>query len=211
MTRRSGFTLLEVMIAVAILALALTSIFSSEVVSHKVGFRARNLTLASLLARCKMGEIEEQIAKDGLPAVESSGNDACCEDAEHEGFTCEWTIERVVLPEDLGMTEGEGGEGEGGGAAGLLAGAAEGETPSMDEILSGAAGGGGDIMAEMAMTMALPILKPSIEEQVRRATVKVQWREGDRTHEFEVVQFLVAEPPPAVSDPTQNPDPGGGP
>jgi len=53
-----GFTLLEVMIAVAILGLSLTAIFSSEVGAANIAARARRQNVAATLARCKMGEIE---------------------------------------------------------------------------------------------------------------------------------------------------------
>ena len=62
---RPGFTLLEVMIAVAILGLSLTAIFSSEVGAANVAQRARRQNIAATLARCKMGEIDEVIAIEG--------------------------------------------------------------------------------------------------------------------------------------------------
>ena len=208
-----GFTLLEVMVAVTILGVALVAIFSSEVGAVRNGARARRLTTATLLARCKMGELEETARREGLPAVSSRGIDECCEGGEVEGFECEWEIERIVLPDEIMM--GPEGEGEEGGMLdGILSGAGEespdpmaamaaGGVPSPDMLMSGAMlGGGGDPVATMALTIAFPILKPSIEEQVRRATVTVRWREGygDSADEesLEVVQYLVAEQPPAA-------------
>ena len=112
--RTEGFTLLEVMVAVAILALSLTAIFSSEAGAVKMAHRARKIGLASLLVRCKMGEIEEQVAAEGLPAVFDSGSDECCEDGEITGFSCDWEIEPVVLPDNMFASE-EGEEGSEGG------------------------------------------------------------------------------------------------
>ena len=60
---------------------------------------------------------------------------------------------------------------------------------------------GADAFTEMAIGIAFPVLKPAIEEQVRRATVKITWSEGSREHSFDVVQFLVAEQPPVVPTP----------
>ncbi|HJK97507.1 MAG TPA: type II secretion system protein, partial [Polyangiaceae bacterium LLY-WYZ-14_1] len=85
---QKGFTLLEVMVAIAILGLALTAIFSSEAGAIKTAHRARKMQVATLLARCKMGELEEQLLEEGFPAIESRGSDECCEDAEQEGFEC---------------------------------------------------------------------------------------------------------------------------
>lgn len=199
-SRIAAFTLLEVMVAVGILAIGLTAIFSSEGQAIKVAHRARQLNVATLLTRCKMEELEEQVLRDGMPAVDDHGRDGCCEDAEVDGFSCEWNIERVVLPEEGDEAYAEEGEGEGGGPGGLLDGVVGDEgsqTAALDGMLSGAGGMGGvgDAFTEMAIGIAFPVLKPAIEEQVRRATVTITWSEGSREHSFDVVQYLVAEQP----------------
>ncbi|MCB9599398.1 MAG: prepilin-type N-terminal cleavage/methylation domain-containing protein [Sandaracinus sp.] len=200
--RRAGFTLMEVMVAVGILALGLTAIFSSQGQAIKVGTRAQHMNIAALMARCKMAELEEQVLKEGLPAIDDSGRDGCCEDAEVEGFECEWRMDRVVLPDDSLTGEGEEGGGEGGQASGVL-GDEGAQTGAIDSMLAGAGGlGGGDQFAEMAIGIAFPVMKPAIEEQVRRASVTVRWREGTSTREFDVVQYLVAEQPPRTEEPT---------
>ncbi|MCU0676634.1 MAG: prepilin-type N-terminal cleavage/methylation domain-containing protein [Myxococcota bacterium] len=201
----SGFTLMEVMVAVGILALGLTAIFSSQGQAIKVGTRAQHMNIAALMARCKMSELEEQVLKEGLPAIDDSGRDGCCEGAELEGFECEWRLDRVVLPDDALTEEGlEGEEGEGGegaGPTGILSDESA-QTGAIDSMLGGGGGlGGGDGFAEMAIGIAFPVLKPAIEEQVRRASVVVRWREGTSTREFDVVQYLVAEQPPRVEEP----------
>jgi general secretion pathway protein I len=204
-----GFTLLEVMVAVAILALSLTAIFSSQGGAIRAGTRARQLTTATLLARCKMAEVEEEMAREGFPAVMAQGDDACCEDGEHEGFSCHWQVEQVMLPDaitdndPLGLSGGgEGGGGPGGNPGG--AGGGEGATTSnLEQALTGAAGG--DMIGSFAVQYTYPILRPMIEQQVRRATVSVRWREGARENSargpcaerergcFSVVQYLVAD------------------
>lgn len=187
-SRSLGFTLLEVLVAVAILGLALSSIFSSEAGAIKVGNRARRTSYATVLARCKLGEIEEKVMKEGLPAVSASDTDECCEGAEIEGFACDWSIERIVLPD---QTEQEGGvlddaAGSNGAAADPLNG------QSLESMMSsGGASMGG--LSEMAMSYTYPVLKSTIEEQVRRVNVTVRWQEGSRRHSFDVVQYLVAD------------------
>jgi len=200
--KRAGFTLLEVMIAVAILAVSLTAIFASQGGAIKVAHRARKVTVASILARCKMGEIEEEILEEGFPAIELADEDGCCEDAEVEGFTCDWVVERVEIPEpgleedgaDKDTVDGEEGGGDEGGAAGDITDLASGGG-SVEDVLSGAGGlGGGDMITEMAMSYAYPVLTPVIEEQIRRAKIEVRWNEGGRARSFIVTQYLVAEP-----------------
>lgn len=53
-----GFTLLEVMIAMAILAISLVAVFRSQSQSVSMAGEARFLTTASLLAQGKMAELE---------------------------------------------------------------------------------------------------------------------------------------------------------
>lgn len=196
-----AFTLLEVMVAVAILAIAMTAIFASEAGAIRVASRARFLTTATLLARCKMSELEEEVLRQGLPAVSSNGTDECCTEGEVEGFECDWEISRIVLPDQASLEEGDPAA----GALGALGGAppAEGAPPVPPDpsaIMSGAAigGGSGDMVAELALQFAFPILKPQIEEQVRRATVTVRWHEGSEERSFDVVQYMIAEQPPAI-------------
>ena len=187
-----GFTLLEVMIAVAILGLSLTAIFSSEVGAANVAARARRQNVAATLARCKMGEIEEIIAIEGLPALEKKDTDACCEHAPIEGYECDWIVERIILPE-LGAQEGDEDESEQDRSQRRLTetydeiNAQGGGTPQ--EVIAGQAGN----LTSMALELGYPILKPFLEEQVRRATVTVRWKEGPREIGFDVIQYLVSE------------------
>lgn len=191
MRTRAGFTLIEVMIAIAILALSLSAIFSSEAGAARIAHRSRKMGLAALLARCKMGEIEEQVAEEGLPAIFDSGSDGCCEDAEVEGFSCNWEIHPVVLPEAMF----EAAEDEEGGDDPSAPSDPLGDLSSVEpqDLLSGASGMDG--LASMALGLAYPVLKPSFESQIRRATVTVRWKEGSTEHDFDVTQYLVSSEP----------------
>jgi general secretion pathway protein I len=193
------------MVAIAILALSLSAIFSSEAGAIKMAHRARKMGLASLLARCKMGEIEEQVASEGLPAVFDSGSDECCEDGEIDGFSCDWEIDPIVLPDTMFPSE----EGEEPGAD-------PGSSDSSDPLAQfkdmdpqqALSGGGLDGVASMALNYAYPVLKPAFEQQIRRATVTVHWKEGSREHEFDVTQYLVSDQPIPAVDPNALPPAG---
>lgn len=187
--RQRGFTLLEVMVAMAILGVGLVSIFSSEVGAMNIGNRARRTDIATLLARCKMAEIEEEIAKNGLPALESSGKGECCEDVDNGIFSCEWSVRRITLPDIAADDLSED-------SAFDLQGAA-----SLGDFVPG--GAGLDGMATMAIELTFPVLKPAIEEQVRRADVIVSWPDGQATRSFNVVQFLVGEQPAKMPGETE--------
>lgn len=233
MTRRSatraGFTLLEVMVAMAILAISLGAVFSTEAGAVRMAARARKMGFASMLVRCKMGEIEEQILSEGFPAVFDEGTDECCKDAPIEGFSCKWEIEPVTMPETMFNGEEEAANPEQAGEVEKAAEAADKAKEDEDkkdkkldpaEIMKdptkllgskGEDGEGGaapdmDAIASMAMSFIYPILKPSFESQIRRATVTVTWSEGSAEKSFDVTQYLVAEQPiklPDGTDPTQ--------
>jgi general secretion pathway protein I len=189
-----AFTLLEVMMAIAILAMCLTAIFSSEGGAVRMSARSRRLGLATLLARCKMGEIEEQVSEEGLPALFDSGNDECCEEGEVDGYECKWEIVPIVLPETMFAPE-EGAAGGGGGDP--LANKGSESENAFDPAAMMESGDTGGI-ASAALGYVFPILKPAFEQQIRRATVVVQWREGDVPKELDVTQYLVSQTPITV-------------
>ena len=194
----SAFTLLEVMIAVAILGLALTAIFSSEVGASNVAQRAKRQNVATTLARCKMGEIEEIIAIEGLPLVEKADDDNCCEHAPVEGYECSWIVDRIILPE-LGVDDSDDELDEKDQNNRSLNESFEAvQDMPTEQVISGESGN----LAIMALQLGYPILKPFFEEQVRRATVSVKWTEGGKERGFDVIQFLVSEQPARAEEDT---------
>jgi len=70
-SKKNGFTLLEVMIAMAILAITLVVVFQSQSQSISMAGRARFETTASFLAQSKIAEIEAAEAEN---VVSGSGN-----------------------------------------------------------------------------------------------------------------------------------------
>ena len=62
--KASGFTLMEVMIAMTILAIALVTIFQSQSQSISMSSDSRFMTTASLLAQSKMVELETTATLD---------------------------------------------------------------------------------------------------------------------------------------------------
>jgi len=186
-----GFTLLEVMVAVAVLAVTFTAILTSEAGAIRMAARAQRMGAANLLARCKMGEIEELVGDEGLPAISKTGSDGCCEDAEIEGYRCDWEINTIELPDTMfapedeeGFSDEEGSDAPPGDAVAVPLGALDPE----EALTSGMMGGFG----AMALEMGMPILKPYFENQVRSAVVQVHWSEGEADRHIQIVQYLVA-------------------
>jgi len=96
---RRGFTLLEVMVALAILSGALLAV--SEIVggSLRNHVRARELETATLLARGKMAEIEDRFEAKGFQTGEESDEGTFEEEGHPE---VRWRLEVSVPPPDLG-------------------------------------------------------------------------------------------------------------
>ena len=93
-----GFTLLEVMVALAILATSLLAI--SDVVGGALRnhVRARHVETAALLARAKMVQLEEKYEAKGFAATDES-DDGSFEDDGHPEV--KWKLEVVAPPQGL--------------------------------------------------------------------------------------------------------------
>ena len=87
-----GFTLLEVMVALAVLAIALTSIYRLQGQTMMMSASARFYNLAPQLARAKLSEIERQEFKDIVDGSGDFGED-------YPGYN--WTVAVEELPSDL--------------------------------------------------------------------------------------------------------------
>ena len=88
----SGFTLLEVLVALAVLAIALISIFKLQGQTLQMSAQARFLTVAPQLAQAKLAEIELQDFKE---IGDGSGSFS----DEHSDFN--WAITVEEIPTDL--------------------------------------------------------------------------------------------------------------
>lgn len=94
----SGFTLLEVMIALALLGLALTVLIKSAAGSIFNAEQAHMMGIATDLARGKMYDIEEKLLKEGFTDTDQS---ECDKDFSDEGWsTVKWCdkVEIVEMP-----------------------------------------------------------------------------------------------------------------
>ncbi len=228
----AGFTLVEVLIAVGILAMSLSAVFGSNVGAARSTARARSLTRAVTMARCRLVEAEAYLVVNQLPATDqpiedppAMGGEPCCTD----GVTCDVMVEQVKLPSPLdtenggdailgraagaaqGSRFGAGGGGDGGAPASPLPGGG-GDTGSplgalagAMSMMSGGASSGGSRgasslgqagapsprdLASSLLGSVYPAVQPMLEGAIRRLTVRVRWREGDRERSFNVVEYV---------------------
>lgn len=157
-----GFTLIEVVVALAILAVSLTVLLETQIASLRAAGRSRDLTIAALLCRSKMADIEQQLFDDGFTVgdVEEDGNFS------EEGYPkITWKAKIVEVQLDLSMIGSiTGGDGEG-------------NTPSTGSIVSGMAGSFETFVQEVGRS-------------VRVISLTVTWPDG-KYHDSINVRSLV--------------------
>lgn len=214
----AAFSLLEVMVAVAILGLGLTVILTAQTGLFSSAKRAAQLSQAVGLARCKMSEIEVQLLKEGYQLTTDNEEGPCCEDEDAKDMRCKWTIASVMLPElamgggadagagtgtDMGMgASGQGEDSMGGigdviektkteAASGSPADVAGSILSQLGPMNSGAGPSmGAGALAPMAMSLVYPDLKGMLEASIRKVTVQVLWKDGSTDRDVTVVQYL---------------------
>src|SRR5262245_11828481 len=96
---RRGFTLLEVMIALALLGLSLVVLIKSAAGNIFNAEQAHMIGVATDLARGKMYDIEETLLKDGFSDTDQSQTDEKCFEEEGWPNICySYKVEEPKLP-----------------------------------------------------------------------------------------------------------------
>jgi general secretion pathway protein I len=199
-----AFTLLEVMVAVAILGLGLVTILTAQTGLFASSKRAATMSEAVGLARCKMSEIEEHLLRTGYQLTAEDEEGPCCEDEESALLHCKWSIAPVMLPDfnaasaDAGAGDTSGGmtlEGLGSAKDELAKGDTAGAMGNIQEMMGSGIGAGGPSMgagalAPLAMGLVYPQLKAMLEASIRKVNVRVIWSEGSIERDVSVTQYL---------------------
>lgn len=166
----AGFTLLEIMVAIAILSITLVVLLSIVTNNVRATNHAKMTTAATLLARTKMVDIEDYILDNGF-TENTETKSGTFKELGYWQFRWESTIERIDLPSDLAQQ-----------------GKDKAADQSMDakdpmSMLTGFMGG--------MMSSFIEPVRVGLQESVRKVTVRILWDEhGRRDQSFEVVQYL---------------------
>jgi prepilin-type N-terminal cleavage/methylation domain-containing protein len=166
----SGFTLLEIMVAIAILSSTLVVLLSIVTNNVRATNHAKMTTSATFLARTKMVDIEDEILDNGFTDNDENAAGSF-RDLGYPQFRWETSIERVELPADLAQRSRD-----------------QATTSSQDakdpmSLLTGFMGG--------MMSSFIDPIRIGLQESVRKVTVRVVWDEHGRLDQnFEVVQYL---------------------
>ena len=185
--RRGGFTLLEVMIALAILSAGLLTI--SEIVGSSLRnhVRARQLDVATLLARGKMAALEWDYARKGFRDFDEK-DDGSFEEQGHPEVR--WAVE--VLKPQADLTPERILQlfaGQEGGLDALLKQLA----PKSDGGPQQAMPGAGAIA--QALQAQLTVVGEQVKKGVREVRLTVSWPDGKRSESFTVVTHMVVLSP----------------
>jgi prepilin-type N-terminal cleavage/methylation domain-containing protein len=130
MMAKHGFTLLEVMVALAILAFLMAAITASQGSSLLYGARVFNLTTATQLADGVILELEEEYRMDGFP--ENSKEEQACELPDgFDRFDCEYDLFGLEIGSDVLSSQAESAT------------ESVGDSPLLQGLCSGGPGGSG--------------------------------------------------------------------
>jgi type II secretion system protein I len=201
--RLSGFTIIEVMVAMLIFSIAIVSIFGAQFSAVSSTEFARHTTMATQLARCRMSELElEFLQNGGFEEGDVTQSGPCCEALEDEesaaDYTCRWEIKTIQLPDISQMMAGGADGGVGGGMFGDLLGGGLGGAGGDGEGGGAEGAGGAGAMGMDMVSSFLPMVTNLLEQAIRRVTVTVEWKlSSGADRELEVVQY--------VTHPTQGP------
>jgi prepilin-type N-terminal cleavage/methylation domain len=157
MNRKSqGFTLIEIMIAISILAVSITALYSAQGNSLRASGRAEKIQTASLLARQvmtqKLLEIRKDMEKGSFP--DESKNDTGPFEAPFDNYRWEFTVRKVEIP--------------------LAANPQEQAAPQPGEVPSGDTANQAPAAAQENLAQ---MVTKKISESIREINTKVIWEE----------------------------------
>ena len=192
-----GFTLLEVMLAIAIMALALTAIVSNNGNAINAHDFSKKVTVGTMLARSKMADLESYFNEEGFTSqfdMKMSG------DFSEEGWP-EYGWEAEIVKPELdavnatemvqGMIDQFTNQAESDIASAQSAAADAGmPTMAVNDGMVGSMAAQFRPMIESQVTA----LTTTLEQSVREVRLKVMWRDGKEIESVDVTTHLVVLP-----------------
>ncbi|MCA9675209.1 MAG: prepilin-type N-terminal cleavage/methylation domain-containing protein [Kofleriaceae bacterium] len=197
--RAAGFTLIEVMAALAILSIGLTWMLRSTANSVRKAEDSRMASVVIDLARGKMYDVEEALAKDGFQETEQSSEG----DFEEEGWpqvTWKAVVEKVELPSLDQLTAAATSQATAAGA-----GSGSGTGAGSDDPFASADSGGGllgmlafmgggvsaeDVAGGSFLASQYQLIQQVLEVSVRKVILTVSWKVLGRVETMDVVAYF---------------------
>ncbi len=174
-----AFTLLEMMVAIAILSMGLVVLLQVQARSISLAQQARDMTVATMLARGKLLDCETDLLKKGF-SVGDYEDDGKFDEEGYPDFYWECHGYKPDMPT---MDASSGG----GDLSGLMGGAA-----------GDAAGAAQDQGADIGMQFLAPILSQMsgiLGDSIRELVVIVRWGQGEDAQEMTVTTHVIDKGP----------------
>ncbi len=181
-----GFTLLEVMIAMAILAAALTGLVVATSQAIKAENKAKLMATATFLARGKIVDIEDELFEKGFSEFEKELSGGF-EDKGFKRFSWRATIDKVELPSNEQVQNMVTKANEARQALSGQPASSSSSSSSSGSNASGMGPGAGMLSSQFQT------IKEVLEQGIRRVTLRVEWFEGKRPQSV-VVSYYVTDP-----------------
>jgi general secretion pathway protein I len=198
----AGFTLLEVIVSLAILGLALMAIFDLNAGAVAMHAYTKKLTVASMLARSKMIDIEQDLYDKGL----NSDDEERSGDFSDEGWSSFKWRAKILAPRTQGVSSEQlisalfniplTGDGAKDSPLSALFG---GSSPLSSLPSSSAAGSsissGTSALGSGLMQTQFNQMIDQITKAVREVQLTVSWREGKQLETLDLVTHVVSMGP----------------
>jgi general secretion pathway protein I len=187
-----GFTLLEVLVALAILGSALAVLLRMSSTDIRAAYQAKMLTAATGLARARMYDIEEKLLKDGFPPTtrHTEGNFA---DEGQPKISWEALEEKVELPEAQTIDAEKRAQAKSGGPG--TPPPSPTDTKNQQDLLGFAGGNAGGALGAGMVQLYFPLIKPILQDAILKVTVTVKWQVGSHEESFKVLCFFTDTTP----------------
>lgn len=162
---QSGFTLLEVMIAMAIMLVSFSSILTIQSSSMGSALKSRQIHEVSMLARAAMAQTEVEIS--GKPFKEISEETSGQFADPYQDYTWIRKVKEVTFP-NLAALSGSGGS----------------ESDSKRERED-------DEKNSQMMEQLGKVITTFLGKAIREVTITVQWKRGTTTQTYDVAMYWV--------------------
>jgi prepilin-type N-terminal cleavage/methylation domain-containing protein len=207
MRRMRGFTLLEVMIGLALLGFALTVLIKSASGSMATAKQAQMMGVVTDLTRAKMYDIEELLIKDGFSDTDTCPKDKTFEDEGWPDIKYTSTCDEVELPSfDQLQAMAKGQETGSGAGSGSGKGSGDGSGYSsgnsfqdsalggmLSQLGGGFGGGSQDIDSKAGASfvqMYYQMVQETLKASIRKVTLTVTWTVGGDEKEMKTVAYF---------------------
>lgn len=193
-----GFTLLEVMVSLAILLGALVYIAQAHIDATRETSRAKMLTVATMLGKAKMNEIEADMFREGFSEFEEEDCGDFGDDVYGKFEKFKWCVlvEKIELPENLDLGKALGLTTDTTSTFGSQSGSSPGSIPDPSQsplaaLLGGLGGMSGLGQAAAGLISSqFGMIRNVIEQAIRRVTLTISWDDGIKKKQYVLVTYF---------------------